>query len=272
MSADTVPQLSYVYGVGIAGEALDRAAALLPGVDGGRVRTVGAAGLAALTSSVPADTFAMEGLKAQLEDLARLETVARTHDAVVEAASAHTTVLPMRLATVYHDDRRVAAMLTDRAAELGALLRQLAGHVELGVKVYADVREAAAPAPATADEAAAEMSPGRAYLQHRRAERRTHSDVHRAAASVAAQAAARVAGCAVLRMAHRPQRGELAPATGENVVNEAYLVPAGRVEEFRTALAGLDDEAPGVHLEITGPWAPYSFATPPEPDGPSDAQ
>jgi hypothetical protein len=65
------------------------------------------------------------------------------------------------------------------------------------------------------------------------------------------------------RVAHRPQQGELAPGAGENIANEAYLVPAGSVPEFRQAVSGLAGQAPGVRIEVTGPWAPYSFATPP---------
>ncbi|RII20407.1 Gas vesicle synthesis protein GvpL/GvpF [Streptomyces sp. YIM 130001] len=265
-SDDGARDMSYVYAVGRAGEALDRAAALLPGIDGGQVRTVCAGGLAALTSSVPADAFGAEALKTQLEDLGRLEVMARTHHAVVEAAYEHATVLPMRLATVYIEDDRVAAMLDERATEFDILLAQLEGHVELGVKVYADARQAAAQTPVVTQEAPA-ASPGRAYLQQRRAQRRTHSDVYRAAGAVADQAASRVAEFAVMRMAHRPQQGELAPDVGDNIANEAFLVPVGRVEDFRTALAGLVDDVPGVRLEVTGPWAPYSFATPPAPVG-----
>jgi len=65
---------------------------------------------------------------------------------------------------------------------------------------------------------------------------------------------------------HRPQQGELASGAGENIANDAYLVPVARVGEFRAALDGLADDAPGVRVEITGPWAPYSFATPPSAD------
>lgn len=68
-------------------------------------------------------------------------------------------------------------------------------------------------------------------------------------------------------VAHRPQHGELATGTGENVANEAYLVPRTRVREFHQALAGLTEGDAGVRVEITGPWAPYSFATGPAEGG-----
>jgi hypothetical protein len=118
-------------------------AAGLCGPSGAPIRTVDGAGLSALVSDVPAGLYDESGLKAQLEDLERLEALARCHHSVVAAAYEHGTVLPMRLATVYLDDSRVRAMLEQRRDEFDDLLSRLEGHVEWGVKVYADPREAA---------------------------------------------------------------------------------------------------------------------------------
>ncbi|MGW2415316.1 GvpL/GvpF family gas vesicle protein [Streptomyces tubercidicus] len=257
---------SYVYAIGRAGTDLDAIAPRLTGLRDGRVRTVTAGGLAALVSSVPAGAFSAEGMKAQLENLTELEQIARTHHTVVEAAHTGATVLPMRLATVYLDDARVRAMLRERGAEFDALLSRLEGHAELGVKVYADPRAAAADPPPAADDpdrAAPPVSPGRAYLQQRRAQRQTQRDAYRAAGALADEVRGRATGLARDRVTHRPQQGELAAGAGENIANEAYLVPVDRLREFRRALAGLADGVPGVRIEVTGPWAPYSFATPP---------
>jgi len=260
------PSSSYVYAIGRAGAGLDTAAPRLTGLRDGRVRTASADGLTALVSSVPADAFSEEGMKAQLENLTELEEIARTHHTVVEAAHTGTTVLPMRLATVYLDDARVRSMLRERGAEFDALLSRLEGHAELGVKVYADPRAAAAdPAPASDGPEPADppVSPGRAYLQQRRAQRRTQRDAYRAAGAVADEVRGRAAALARDRVAHRPQQGELAAGAGENIANEAYLVPTDRLREFHQAVTGLADGVPGVRIEVTGPWAPYSFATPP---------
>ncbi|MFG2205776.1 GvpL/GvpF family gas vesicle protein [Streptomyces sp. NPDC048638] len=254
--------VSYAYAVSRAGTALDTTAPQLTGLEGRPLRTVVSGGLAALVSSVPAGMYSEEGMKAQLGNLSALEVIARTHHAVVDAAYARTTALPMRLATVYRDDARVRSMLRERGAAFVELLSWLEGHVELGVKIYADPREAATEAPSPAS-----VSPGRAYLQRRRAQQRSQRDVYRAAGAVAADIPGRVAAVARARCAHRPQQGELASGAGENITNDAYLVPAERTTEFRQVLAGLADGVPGVRIEITGPWAPYSFATPPAAGG-----
>lgn len=209
----TVPPMSYVYAVTRGGAALDSALSGRAGLRGGSLRTVSAGDLVALVSSVPHDAFDTDGLRAQMEDIKQLEVLARTHHAVVEAAYESATVLPMRLATVYLDDTRVTEMLAEQAVELGDLLARLEGHVELGVKVYADPREAAtASAAATAGSEPTPVSPGRAYLQQRRTQQRNHRDAYRAAGTVAAEVPARVDGIVRARLAHRPQQGDLAAA------------------------------------------------------------
>lgn len=44
------------------------------------------------------------------------------------------------------------------------------------------------------------------------------------------------------------------------VLNTAYLVDDARAEQFADAVAELDVEHPLLHLYLTGPWPPYSFA------------
>ncbi|MFC8539032.1 GvpL/GvpF family gas vesicle protein [Streptomyces sp. NPDC057249] len=263
-------RLTYVYAVGREGPALHGLTSRLPGVDGHPLYPVAADGLCALVSRVPADTYGAQGLSAQLEDLARLEALARAHHAVVDGAFAETSVLPMRLATVYLDDARVAGMLVRRRAEFEDLLGRLEGHVELGMKVYADPRAAGAPAPAAVTSTGA--GAGRAYLQQRRATRRRDQDAYRAASDLVVRAGELTRGVAASRVVHRPQQGQLASHSGVNVANEAYLVPRARTEELRRALTGLADGVPGVSVEVTGPWAPYSFATAPHAEDPAGGE
>jgi hypothetical protein len=45
------------------------------------------------------------------------------------------------------------------------------------------------------------------------------------------------------------------------VLNAAYLVDDARADDFRAAVARLADLRPEIRLQLTGPWAPYSFAT-----------
>lgn len=56
----------------------------------------------------------------------------------------------------------------------------------------------------------------------------------------------------------RPGLREKLAAASEETAGDAYLVAAGRRDEFAAALAAL--EAEGYELRVTGPWPPYSFA------------
>ncbi|MBB5937069.1 GvpL/GvpF family gas vesicle protein [Streptomyces zagrosensis] len=264
---------AYVYAVGWHEPALTEAAAGAPGLDGAAVRTVCADGLSALVCDVPADAFGEEGLRGQMEDLDRLAAIARSHHALVVAANALTTVLPMRLGTVYRDEARVAHMLQEHGGALRTLLDRLEGHAEWGVKVYADPRAmppAAAPqsGAATAGSASSAGSPGRAYLRQRRAVRDAHHAVYRTARDVVARIHEQAAALAAGHVAHHPQQGELATASGENLANDAYLVSVEHTDAFQAAVRQAAADAPGVRVEVTGPWAPYSFAatSPPAPE------
>lgn len=226
----------------------------LRGVAGGPVRTVASEGLAAVVGPVPAADFEEEPLRARLEDLSWLEATARAHQEVVDAAAALGAVLPLRLATVYRDEDGVRRMLREGRERLAATLERLQGRIEWGVKVYALPDEAAAAPAATG---AAPRS-GREYLLRRRRARQSQDEAWRQADEVARRLHQALAGCAEAARLHPPQDGRLAPAPGRNVLNGAYLVPREEAEAFAARVG--DVTAPGVRVELTGPWAPYSFA------------
>ncbi|MFI1469314.1 GvpL/GvpF family gas vesicle protein [Streptomyces wuyuanensis] len=264
--------VSYVYAVVREADGLEEAVAGLSGAAGAPVRLLpltGGDGLSLAVSSVPSEDFREEALKRHLEDLRWLEAVARAHHGVIEELSARTTVLPLRLATVYLDDERATNALDAQSEVLAQRLSHLAAHVEWGVKIY--VEPSAAPAPQPAEPAGSEdLSPGRAYLRTRRAQRTVRDTAHRSARTAAERIEETGRRYAADRARHRVQQGELATAPGENVLNDAYLVPRDLAEEFRDEVSRAADGLDGVRVELTGPWAPYSFATPPDTADPAD--
>ncbi|MEU7075116.1 GvpL/GvpF family gas vesicle protein [Streptomyces narbonensis] len=60
--------------------------------------------------------------------------------------------------------------------------------------------------------------------------------------------------CASARRSPRP------PHSPREHRQRGDLVPAAEVGRFVSELGSLADAAPGVPIEVTGPWAPYSFA------------
>jgi len=231
----------------------------LAGVAGESVRAVGSGGLTAVVGSVPLAVFGEEPLKRNLEDLSWLEATARAHDAVVSTVAQRGPAVPLRLATVYLDDARVRDLLDERQADFESALTLVTGRTEWGVKAYGD-RQALADAVAEAQIAGSAKGSGTAYLLRRRAQLAAQESVERDAAARADEIHSRL-----LRQA---AAGRRQPATDPAlsgrrdwmVLNGTYLVDDDRADEFARAVEELGKEYPGIRLELTGPWPPYSFA------------
>lgn len=234
----------------------------LTGVSDEPVRLVENAGLAAVVGSVPLADFGEEPLRAHLEDLPWLERAARAHHRVIGRAAGYGQVIPLRFATIYHDDDRVRTMLRERRDDLTATLARVAGRTEWGVKAYVDPR-AFLPDPAD-DEASGDDSPGTAYLLRRRAQRDDKETAHLRATERAEEVHTALTALAAASAAHPPQDARLAAYEGWMVLNNSYLVPDDRTEEFTAAVTGLGERYPDFDLEVSGPWPPYSFTAPPE--------
>ncbi|WP_051787345.1 MULTISPECIES: GvpL/GvpF family gas vesicle protein [Streptomyces] len=264
------PSLIYVYAVTLPTQELrgrlagvhgvgDTPVTLLPPAD---------AGPAFVISQVPAGQWAEEALRSRFEDLDWLEDTARAHHHVIQFLTEHATVLPLRLATLYQDGDRALEALREQQDTFAARLALLAHHTEYGVKVYIAGDKASADASAdtqpTSSAPAAAPSPGKAYLQARRAQHHAREDRYLQAGQAADRIAAIAARHATHTVRHPVQTGPLTRSeNGENILNDAHLVPDDEAEAFRAALDQAGQDLPGIRIEVTGPWAPYSFAMPP---------
>lgn len=257
----------YLYGVarGLDPAALDGAA----GVGGAPVRTVvhtGAEGaLTALVSTVRLDQYGEAALRENLEDLAWLEETARAHHDVVDRAAHAAPTAPVRIATIYRDDARVAQVLDEQGDRFALALDRVAGRAEWGVKAYAH-REALEPAQAPEPAASAASAPrsgaggaGTAYLRRRQDERRRRADAGRKVSEQATAIHDRLAELAVAARHHPPQDPKLSGRDGVQILNAAYLLEDGDAEAFAEAARAAGERWPGIEVEVTGPWPPYSF-------------
>ncbi|MGW4569496.1 GvpL/GvpF family gas vesicle protein, partial [Streptomyces sp. NPDC004561] len=100
---------------------------------------------------------------------------------------------------------------------------------------------------------------GRDYLRRRRADTMAHEESRQAAETFAQSLHERLCAYAEDCRMHAPQNSALSGATGRNVLNAAYLVSRAHSEEFVELVDRTKDEAPGIRVELTGPWAAYSF-------------
>ncbi|MFD0251013.1 GvpL/GvpF family gas vesicle protein [Streptomyces sp. NPDC127113] len=247
--------LRYVYAVCRPfGAALQ---AQLTGVAGDPPRLLAHGGLVAVVSHVPEADFSEEALRAHLEDLDWLAATARSHQQVIDALTAVTTPLPLRLATVFRDDSGVRMMMEQREEAFRNTLARLDGRVEWGVKVYVEAEPEQAAAPARP---APKPASGRDYLRQRRQQSRANEDLRSRAERFATGLHSTLSSLADDARLHAPQNPRLSGAAGRNVLNAAYLVRRDASEEFVEKIDRTKDDAPGIRVELTGPWAAYSFA------------
>ncbi|WP_329222399.1 GvpL/GvpF family gas vesicle protein [Streptomyces sp. NBC_01485] len=212
----------------------------LSGVAGDPPRLLNHHGLIAVVSHVPERDFAQEPLRARLDDLDWRTETARVHQQVIDALTAVTTPLPLRPATVFRDDSGVRVMMEEREDDFRHTLDRLTGRVEWGVKVYVEgeTREAE-----------------RAQRAERFAER-LHTRLSAHAEDTCLHTAQGQPPQGQPPQGQPPQ-GQL--PQGRNVLDAAYLVPRAASEEFVEIVDRANGEESGMRVELTGPWAAYSF-------------
>lgn len=251
----------YLYGVVRANV---RISGDLPGVDAqGRVFLLEGNELAAIVSPVPLEEFGEEQLRQNLNEVTWLEEKARAHEAVLEAMLESTTVVPMRLCTIFHDEAHVREMMGREGAVLLEALERLEGKSEWGAKAFAQpgALERAAAERAGEQGGAGPLSPGAAYMDRRRREAHAREEAEEIADGWAQEIHERFARGAAEALLNPLQRREVSGHEGDMLLNGVYLVEDEWVGQLRELAAELDEgyRQRGVSIQLTGPWPAYNF-------------
>jgi hypothetical protein len=256
----------YVYGV--VGRVSFDPPDSLTGVRGGHPVTVLREGaLAAVASQVPLAEFGEETLRESLDDVGWLEDTARGHERVLEEVRALTTVIPMRLCTIYSSQSSVAQMLARERAPLTEALERLTAKTEWGVKIFVDPSAAERAAKEGSDEAGrldaalADAAPGSAYMRRKQLDGFVRVRADHLIEECVEDAHSRLSTLSVEALSNPLQRPEAAGHVGQMVLNGVYLLEDARADAFHAAIAGLADKygSCGFDFEATGPWPPYNF-------------
>lgn len=257
---------TFIYLYGIApGDAADPDPGL-EGLESAPVRLVRSAGVSAIVSDVPEETYADEALNSRLEDLAWVGERGLAHERVLDAFAQRGPVLPLSLFSLHRDEDRLRERLAENAGRYDALLRRLAGRREWGIKLWR--RQDAAehigrlsPALSALNKELEDAAPGRRYLLERKRENLLAEELR----SASNRLAHRVYG--LLSEAAEHAVSSSLPATqpeGARVLllSSAFLVPDERFESFSRRVSEVAHEVgqAGFELEFTGPWPPYHFA------------
>lgn len=187
------------------------------------------------------------------------------HERVIERIMASAAVLPVRFGTILADDERVRGVLRQRQASMLADLRQVAGCVEMGLRVLweppapgalqavAGMAKGASGAAAS-QTGGAEPTPGARYLQQRAAEEQARRAVQEQGRALANQL------CVALRGLTVDYRQSVLQ-TERMLLNGAYLVRRGEVDAFMAAIERLRARYGDLAFLCTGPWPPYHFVS-----------
>jgi hypothetical protein len=226
---------TYVYGVTWASARSPRG----DGVVGGRVGAIRHGELAAIVSPVPSPS-----VRARRGDLI-------LHSQILQDAFEQDTVAPLRFGTVFVRGADVVAdLLEPRHDELVAVLRRLAGTVELTVRAFYD-EEAVLGEIVRGDRAVAALR-GQAALQFQLGE-----------TVAAALAARRDADADPILTAGRGLARDVVVEerrTDFEIVRAAFLVERDRLAAFDSALEQVARARDGVvRLKYTGPLPPHHF-------------
>lgn len=251
----------YVYGVI---DAREEAVVMgLRGIADQPVEIVTEGQVAGVYSQVPSEEFDESELRAHLADMAWVENVARGHEAVLDDLCRRTTVIPMRMCTVYQTEARVREMLSREQTPLQEAIEYLEGKHEWGVQAF--FHRDRALRPTHGEELDAPGGPtgaaGAAYMQSRRRERDSDEQleqrVNEAAEEIHDSLEAITADSAI----NPPQRPEATGRNGAMVLNGVYLVEDSAKETFDEQVRELQSafSSTGLELLITGPWPPYNF-------------
>jgi hypothetical protein len=213
----------------------------------------------AVISDVPLARYSADRLESQLHDINWVANIGVRHEAVIEqvAALRGTTVLPMKLFTMFSSLERALGDLRARRRDIAAILRRVRGCQEWGVRV---TRNAPASAPRRA---AGVPSSGTAFLA---AKKRVRDEARE---SLVRSSNAAEAAFASLSAHARDAVRRDAPsgAATPPLVDAAFLVTTASRSRFRAAAtrAAAACRTAGARLSVTGPWPPYNFVSASEP-------
>src|SRR4051812_16394939 len=239
------------------------------GVAGGAPVAIAAGGLAAVAGPVPLSEYGEEPLRANLNDMAWLEHMARAHEGVLEQMLSGGELVPLRVCTIYSDECQVQGMLEERAGLFAEALERLAGRSEWGVKVVLDrarleerVRTGTDEMRALAADIAGKPE-GLAYIARKRLDARVQDEAEQLIAAAVRHLHAQLEARADDSVVLRAQTPELSGHSGEMVLNGAYLVADDDAPSFGVLVHDMRSliEADGMAIELTGPWPAYNFAT-----------
>ena len=212
----------------------------------------------AVVGPVPLDRYGETAMAAGVRDLDWVSAVAMAHEAVVEhfSRARGSTVVPMKLFTMFSSADRLVRDLRSQQAGISATMARIRGAREWGSASSEHPRHGVLPHAVSQSAPAPRFSPPRS-----RPATPPVSDLE------AAQHAAEAAFRQLARLAREARRRDDVPdgATAPPLLDAVFLVPIAATVRFRAAVrrAAAECRRAGTAVTMTGPWPAYNFVGPP---------
>jgi hypothetical protein len=221
--------------------------------------------IAAVVSRIGLDHFVPDKLQGRTADEVRwLGQIAARHNEIICQAAQSSTVLPLRLGTLFRSRDSLRAALARSGPTVVGFLRRFRQRREWGVKLYwkksprESMMQHAGPAAPHYGPAA---RTGTGYLTQKKSElterRQLRAGVYETLQTVEQRLSARAEDYRRIRTLP----SELTGRSEEMVFNAAFLLPSSAQEPWSEIVerVGQEISGQGLLLELSGPWPPYHF-------------
>ena len=235
------------------------------GLDGAEVRVLDVGpGLAAVVSDLDADEYSASGIEDHLKDLKWVADRGAHHERVVTWCSDHATIVPARFLTVFTSEPALRAEAHARMPVIMERLRRFRDVREWDLKVSYDAETLSSRMGDLSEKAGAldaeiaGAAAGRRYLLQRK-----RDELARGEAGDVARRLARGLLDGLRPLAEDVTELELPARRGDLpvVLSAALLVKTDEAAAFERLAGDLTSKLTGrgIHVGLTGPWAPYRF-------------
>lgn len=225
------------------------------GVEGQPISILTCNGLSAVISMLSAPELSRA-------DLATIMSYQR----VIDYFHRKRTIIPMRFGCVLSEEAQIIRFLEDHSEEYRALLGQLDGCVEMGIRVLMDnrQREARAPSPVGSDPATPGpglAGTGREYLHARRSYYADGDWPGNGERSIIETVRGPFCGLFVRCKIEKSMRIAGSHESSARMLSLYFLVKREEVEKFRQGFQALASRS-SARILLSGPWPPFNFVLP----------
>jgi hypothetical protein len=234
------------------------------GIDDHPTHLVRVDAVAAVVSTLPAETYTGAQLEHHLADIEWIKPRAVAHDRVVTWISDHVPVIPLPMWTLFSDEAQLAGTLAQQSTQLQEQLDKVRTAREYIVRVFAHSETLSqslatlSPQLAELEQNVAAASPGQAYLLRRKLTETRKREARTVVTRVANEIYQTLSthACETARDALPQQEGG-----NYATLNAAFLIDRTQYDAFRAALTNLVEryQPAGFRFDFTGPWPAYHF-------------